>query len=86
MTHVGAAAEQAFLGDLARGELRVEWGREADLDRAAALGRRHRSLRLGLVDAVVIAVAERLGAQAIATLDRRHFGAVAIRGRPDLLP
>ncbi len=86
MTHLGAAAEQAFLRDLAQGDLRVEWGRESDLERAAALGRRYRSLGLGLVDAVVIAVSERLGAQAIATLDRRHFGAVAIRGRPDLLP
>jgi hypothetical protein len=34
----------------------------------------------------VIAMAERLGAKAIATLDLRHFGAVAIKGRPRLLP
>lgn len=84
--HVGPKAEQAFLLDLAQGDLRVEWGKESDLERAAALGRKHRALGLGLVDAVVIAVAERLGAQAIATLGRRHFGAVAIRGRPELLP
>jgi len=44
------------------------------------------SLRLGLVDGVVISVAERLRARAIVTLDVRHFGAVAIRGRPKLLP
>ncbi len=31
---------------------------------------------LGLVDASVIAVAERLGAADIATLDRRHFSVV----------
>ena len=47
---------------------------------------KYRSLRLGLVDAVVIAVAERLEAEAIATLDLRHFGAVTIRGAPKLLP
>ena len=41
---------------------------------------------IGLVDAAVIAIAERLGAGAIATLDLKHFGAVAIRGRPRLLP
>jgi len=41
-------------------------------------------LRLGLVDGVVISVAERLEAAAIATLDLRHFGAVEIRGRPAL--
>ena len=44
------------------------------------------SARAGLVDGAVIAVAERLGAEAIATLDLRHFGAVAIRGRPRVLP
>lgn len=47
---------------------------------------RHPSLRLGLVDAVVIAVAERLEAEAIATLDLRDFGAVDIKGSPRLLP
>ncbi len=44
------------------------------------------SLGLGLVDGVVIAVSERLRAQAIATLDLRHFGAVSIQGSPRLLP
>ena len=43
-------------------------------------------LRLGLVDAVVMAIAERLRAEAIATLDLRHFGAVKIAGSPRLLP
>ena len=38
------------------------------------------------MDAVVIAVAERLKAEAIATLDLKHFGAVKIRGGPRLLP
>ncbi|MFI5402355.1 MAG: type II toxin-antitoxin system VapC family toxin [Planctomycetota bacterium] len=86
LKHVGAAAEHAFVLDLAEGNLRVEWGEEGDLRRAAGLSRRYRSLGLGLVDAVVMAVSERLGAEAIATLDRRHFGVVAIRGRPALLP
>lgn len=85
-SHLGPEAEHAFLLDLALGDLRIEWGKESDLERVATLNRRHRALGLGLVDAAVIAVAERLGARAIATLDRRHFGAVAIRGRPELLP
>ena len=38
------------------------------------------------MDAVVIAVAERLKAEAIATLDLKHFGAVRIAGNPRLLP
>ena len=84
--HVGRAAQDAFLADLAADAFRVEWGTEEDLVRANELHRKHRALRLGLVDSVVIAVAERLGADAIATLDVRHFGAVAIRGNPRLLP
>jgi predicted nucleic acid-binding protein len=85
-THVGAQAEEAFLEDVARGAFTVEWGGDGDLERARVLHGKYRSLRLGLVDGVVIAVAERLRAKAIATLDVRHFGAVAIRGRPKLLP
>jgi hypothetical protein len=84
--HVGARAEEAFLADLASGVFLVEWGAEADLLAAGEIRRRHRGLRLGLVDSVVIAVAERLKASAIATLDLRHFGAVRIRGAPKLYP
>ncbi len=85
-THVGARAEEAFVGDLAGGAYRVEWGDEADLDRAHAICRQHRALKLGLVDAVVMAVAERLEVEAIATLDLRHFGAVRLKGAPRLVP
>jgi len=84
--HLGARAEEAFLDDLAAGAYAVEWGEPRDLLRAKALAAQYRSLRLGLVDAVVIAVAERLRAQAIVTLDLRHFAAVAIHGKPRLLP
>lgn len=84
--YMGPRAEEAFLADLADGVFRVEWGREADLKRARAIVRQYRALEIGLVDAVVIAVAERLRASAIATLDLRHFGAVTITHRPALLP
>jgi len=86
LTHLGARAEEAFLADLSSGAYRVEWGKEEDLERAHRLATRYRALKLGLVDCAVIAVAERLSAAAIATLDLRHFGAVAIEGRPKLLP
>lgn len=86
MAHVGQKAEEAFLADLAASVYRVEWGDEADLKRAREIAHRHRALKLGLVDGAVIAVAERLGAKAVATLNLRHFGAVAIKGRPRLLP
>lgn len=84
--HVGLRAQERFVADLASAAWSIEWGEPADLVRAQELSRRHRALRIGLVDAVVMAVAERRRAAAIATLDLRHFGAVSLRGRPQLLP
>ncbi len=84
--HLGTKARATFIADLAEGAFTVEWGRDADLAAADRIHRRYRSLNLGLVDAAVIAVAERVKANAIATLDLRHFGAVEIAGRPKLLP
>lgn len=85
-SHVSRRAEQRFLEDLACGAFRVEWGHEPDLVRARELDARYRALGLGLVDTVVMATAERLAAEAIATLDLRHFGAVTLKGQPRLLP
>ena len=83
---LGEKAQQAFAADVADGAFAVEFGRYEDLIRAHAIGRKYGALRLGLVDTVVMAVAERLCADAIATLDLRHFGAVQIKGSPRLLP
>jgi predicted nucleic acid-binding protein len=76
----------AFVRDVADGRYGVEWGEERDLARAREILDRYRRLGMGLVDGVVIAVAERLGVSAIATLDIHHFGAVRIEGAPKLLP
>ena len=84
--HVGIDAELAFVRDLAEGRYVLESGAEADLPRAWELCARYRDLRLGLVDGIVAAVAERLGAWAIATLDLRHFAAIEIHGSPKLAP
>lgn len=84
--YLGAGTEEAFLDDLAAGTFAVEWGQPADLQRAADLAARYSALRLGLVDSVVMATAERLEARAIATLDLRDFGPVELRGEPRLLP
>jgi uncharacterized protein len=86
LTQVGVRAEQTFLADLAAGCFRVDFGVPEDLGRARDLNSEFRALKLGLVDTVVIAVAERLRAAAIVTFDLRHFGAVPIRGQPKLLP
>lgn len=48
----------------------------ADWVRAAELIRQYADMRLGLVAASVVAIAERLGVTTIATLDRRDFAVV----------
>ena len=83
---LGARAQESFLDDIAEGAFAVEYGRHADVARAHAIGKKYRALNLGLVDAVVMATAERLRADSIATLDLRHFGAVKMIGSPRLLP
>ena len=85
-THVSPRAQEAFLEDLAEGALHVTWGDDQDMDAAWRIIARHRALKLGLVDAVVMATAVRLKATAIATLDVRHFSAVSLPGHPRLLP
>ncbi|WP_425153264.1 type II toxin-antitoxin system VapC family toxin [Candidatus Palauibacter sp.] len=85
-SRLGAAVAAALREDLAEGRFMIEWGRLADLRRAADLHATYRSLRLGLVDGVVMAVAERLRARAIVTIDLRDFGAVSLDGQPQLWP
>lgn len=84
--HVKGRAPEAFRADLASGAYAVIWGDERDLARAHALCTRYHGLRMGLVDGVVMSIAERFMAKAIATLDLRHFGAVELRAKPALVP
>lgn len=85
-TRLGQAVARAFRADVASGAFTVEWEGAADLPRAQELDARYATLGMGLVDAVVMAMAERLGARAIATLDLRDFAAVELEGRPALWP
>ena len=73
-TRLGAAAELAFVQSLAGGELEVEDLRRADLVRSAEVMRRYPEI--GLVDASIVAMAERLKIETIATTDRRHFESI----------
>lgn len=75
-SRLGTRAEVRFLGDLASGALIVEPVAPVDWVRIAELVWKYRDFPLGTVDASVIAAAERLDVTQIATLDRRHFGAV----------
>lgn len=78
---LGAYAETRFARSLAGGELLVESPTPADWTRVAELCETYEDLPLGIVDASVVASSERLGADTIATLDRRHFTAVRPRHR-----
>jgi len=84
--HLGFKAQDSFLTDLGDGAFLVEWRGDEDLVHAQQIRVRHKSLQIGFVDSMVIAAAERLKAEAIATLDLRHFSAVSIKGNPRLLP
>jgi predicted nucleic acid-binding protein len=77
--HLGPLAEAAFITSLRPSGLIVEPLSETDLERMAALVTTYADLPLGAVDASVIAVAERLGATTVLTIDRRHFSVVRPR-------
>lgn len=72
----GPIAESAFLSALHRGEFDVEPLSIGDYGRMSDLTRKYGDLPLGAADASVVAVAERLGAVEIATIDLRHFRVV----------
>src|SRR5262249_8818225 len=79
--HLGPRAEAAFLDAFGPGQVfTLGTLLEPDLTRMAALVRQYGDLPLGGTDAAVIAIAERLGATKIATIDRRHF--TIVRPRP----
>jgi uncharacterized protein len=71
---LGPSAEAAFMRGLTA--LDVEAPSSDDFVRIGDLVDRYADFPLGGTDASVIALAERLGARTVITLDRRHFGAV----------
>jgi len=71
---LGAHLEAAFLQGL--GGLDVEGPSREDFRRMAELVEQYADFPLGGTDASLIALAERIGASIVITLDRRHFAAV----------
>lgn len=76
---VSIDAEASFLRGLGGEGLAVETITTADYERVAELVGTFRHLPLGTVDAMVVAVAERLGVSDIGTIDRRDFSVVRPR-------
>ncbi len=71
----GAAAAAAWRADLAAGAYIVEWW-PAALPAAVRVADRYATMNLGLTDASLVVLAERLAVVDVATLDERHFRAV----------
>jgi predicted nucleic acid-binding protein len=69
----------ALVRDVAAGSYRLHAPDERALVRAAELEEEYHDLRLGFVDASVIATCETLGETKVATLDHRHFSVVRPR-------
>lgn len=86
--YYGHEAADAFVEDLKDGLFRVDIRLDQDLDRAGALMKKYADLRIGLVDAVVMAQAERHSARIILTTDGRHFRGVRLKVKvpPKLVP
>ena len=73
---LGGDAFLSVLAEIERGAYEVEELRPPDYRRVAEICDEYRDLKIGFVDAAVLAIVERLRETKLATLDRRHFGVV----------
>ncbi|MDX6719699.1 MAG: uncharacterized protein QOJ63_1953 [Solirubrobacteraceae bacterium] len=73
---LGGRVWLAFLEDVLEGAYRVQPPTLGDLRRCRELQERYADLRLGVVDASVVALLERMREDTVATLDHRHFAVV----------
>lgn len=71
--HLGHEAFVDLLEDVRRGAFSIEDLRSEDYRRVAEVCTTYSDLRIGFVDAAVLAVVERLREPKLATLDQRHF-------------
>ncbi|MHC0430951.1 type II toxin-antitoxin system VapC family toxin [Streptomyces sp. O3] len=76
--------EAAFIEHVAKGTFELVNLAPEDLLRVSELITRYADLPLGAVDASVVTVAERYGADRIATIDHRHFAIVKPKHVPAL--
>jgi uncharacterized protein len=69
----------AFLEDLLAGAYTPYCPTQGDLVRCLELQKSYADLEVGVVDASVLALVERLGEEKLATLDHRHFAVMRPR-------
>jgi uncharacterized protein len=86
--YLGPSAETAFIESVVQRELLVENVTIEDFSRSLEIMKLYSSLNIGLVDASIIALAERLGLSKILTTDRRHFSVIKGKHGPhfELMP
>ncbi len=75
LRRLGRKAEGNFLAQLVSGAIVREPTTDADITRAREIVLRFDDQELGLTDAALMAVAERLQTRRVLTLDHRHFAA-----------
>jgi uncharacterized protein len=87
-SRVGPQAEVTFLKSFGDDGFHLAEIEDQDISRMAELVETYLDLPLGIVDAAVIAIAERLQLTEMATLEQRHFAVVRPRHVPTftLLP
>lgn len=74
LEYLGTEAEVQFLRSLVRREMLLEHPTMKDIERAIEILEKYRDAHFGMVDATIMAMAERLNINTILTLDRRDFG------------
>lgn len=70
---LGTGVWIAFMDDLLAGAYRAQSPTPADLVRCREIQAQYEDQPIGIVDASVLALVERLGESRLATLDHRHF-------------
>jgi predicted nucleic acid-binding protein len=75
-SRLGPHREAEFVRHLGDSDWRLEPLTDADLPRVAALMHDYADAPIGFVDASVVAIAERMGAVRVYSLDVRHFGMI----------
>jgi predicted nucleic acid-binding protein len=87
-TRIGVTEELAVLGDLSGGAYVLPEFSAADLGRARMVIERYRDQGIGVADASIVILADRLSTKRVLTLDHRHFSVLRplSGGRFTILP
>lgn len=87
-THLGRDAERKLISSIIQGEFKIEGLTNEDFRRSFQLLETYSDANIGLVDASMVAIAERLKIHRILTTDRKHFCIIRPRHWKtfDLLP